>query len=169
MTSKRIAIIGAGLSGLVLARRLASRADVRVFEKSRGPGGRAATRRVGDYSFDHGTQFFTARTRPFRAFLEPLRAAGVVADWPARFAELDDGPVDITSLEEFHRGLEIRIGPFGIGLAAGQRETRGNDQNGFRQRRNKHGISRMAELEHNLPHRLKYGQRDRAVIALTIC
>ena len=93
MTSKRIAIVGAGLSALVLARRLASCADVQLFEKARGPGGRAATRRIGDFSFDHGTQFFTARTGPFRAFLEPLRAAGVVADWPARFVEIDDGHV----------------------------------------------------------------------------
>ena len=90
---KRIAIIGAGLSGLVLARRLSGSADVQVFEKSRGPGGRAATRHVGDFSFDHGTQFFTARSARFRRFLEPLIAEGIVADWPARFAEIDGGRI----------------------------------------------------------------------------
>ena len=90
---KRVAIIGAGLSGLVLARRLSAVADVRVFEKSRGPGGRAATRHIGEYSFDHGTQFFTARTAAFRTFLEPLIEDAVVADWPARFAEIDDGQI----------------------------------------------------------------------------
>ena len=90
---KRVAIVGAGLSGLVLARRLSGVADVQVFEKSRGPGGRAATRHIGDYSFDHGTQFFTARSARFRSFLAPLLAAGVVADWPARFAEIDGGRV----------------------------------------------------------------------------
>ncbi len=93
MTCKRIAIVGAGMSGLVLASRLAKVADVQVFEKSRGPGGRAATRHIGDHSFDHGTQFFTARTKRFRAFLEPLIAGGVVADWPARFAEIDQGKI----------------------------------------------------------------------------
>lgn len=40
---KRIAIIGAGLSGLVLARQLASNADITVFEKARGVGGRMST------------------------------------------------------------------------------------------------------------------------------
>lgn len=83
------AIIGAGLSGLVVARRLGERADVTVFEKSRGAGGRIATRYGGDYQFDHGAQFFTARTPAFRDYLEPLHAAGVIANWPAQFAELD--------------------------------------------------------------------------------
>ncbi len=90
---KRVGIVGAGLSGLVLARRLVDADEVILFEKSRGPGGRAATRRDGDYSFDHGTQFFTARTAEFRAFLEPLLDAGVIKDWPARFAEIDDGRI----------------------------------------------------------------------------
>ena len=47
-----------------------------------------ATRRAGIFEFDHGAQFFTARSRAFRGFLEPLIEAGVVADWRARFAEL---------------------------------------------------------------------------------
>jgi predicted NAD/FAD-dependent oxidoreductase len=84
-----IAIVGAGLSGLVVARRLRGMADVVVFEKSRGPGGRMATRYGGDYAFDHGAQFFTARTDRFRDFLEPLLRAGAVREWRARFAELD--------------------------------------------------------------------------------
>ena len=86
---KRIAIVGAGLSGLIVAQRLRGLADVTVFEKSRGPGGRMATRYAGDYEFDHGAQFFTARTPEFRHFLAPLLDEGVVADWPAEFAELD--------------------------------------------------------------------------------
>ena len=84
-----IAVVGAGLSGLVVARQLRELADVVVFEKSRGPGGRMATRYGGDHTFDHGAQFFTARTRQFRDFLEPLLVAGVVRAWPARFVELD--------------------------------------------------------------------------------
>jgi len=83
-----IAVIGAGLAGLVVARRLAPSHDVVVFEKSRGVGGRMATRRAGAFEFDHGAQFFTARTQAFRTFLEPLIESGVVLDWPARFAEL---------------------------------------------------------------------------------
>lgn len=85
----RVAIIGAGLSGLVVANRLQSLADVTVFEKSRGAGGRMATRYADIFEFDHGAQFFTARTDAFRTFLGPLIDEGVVADWKTEFAEFD--------------------------------------------------------------------------------
>lgn len=83
------AIIGAGLAGLVVAQRLQSLVDVAVFEKSRGVGGRMATRYAGEFEFDHGAQFFTAQTDAFRRFLQPLIDDGVVANWRSRFAELD--------------------------------------------------------------------------------
>lgn len=86
-----IAVIGAGLAGLVVSRELAHAHDVVVFEKSRGVGGRMATRRADSFEFDHGAQFFTAQSSDFQRFLEPLIEAGVVADWPARFAELRHG------------------------------------------------------------------------------
>ena len=85
----KIAVIGAGLAGLVVARRLQTLADVTVFEKSRGAGGRIATRYAGDFEFDHGAQFFTARTDAFQTFLQPLIDDGAVAPWQAQFAEFD--------------------------------------------------------------------------------
>mgnify|MGYP001824661449 FL=1 len=88
-TVTRIAIVGAGLSGLVVARLLKAHADVTVFEKSRSAGGRMATRYAGGFEFDHGAQFFTARRERFRRFLQPLIDAGAVANWQARFAEYD--------------------------------------------------------------------------------
>ncbi|MDH3849128.1 MAG: FAD-dependent oxidoreductase [Gammaproteobacteria bacterium] len=83
-----IAVIGAGLAGLVVSRELAHAHDVVVFEKSRGVGGRMATRYADPFEVDHGAQFFAARTNAFRTFLDPLVSAGVIADWPALFAEL---------------------------------------------------------------------------------
>ncbi len=51
----RVAVVGAGLAGLVAASRLvAGGCAVTVFEKSRGLGGRLATRRSEWGPFDHG-------------------------------------------------------------------------------------------------------------------
>ena len=85
----KVAVIGAGLSGLVVARKLAPLADVTLYEKSRGLGGRMATRYAEQFEFDHGAQFFTARTRQFRAFIQPLIDSGVVGEWRADFARYD--------------------------------------------------------------------------------
>ena len=93
----RVAVIGAGLSGLVAARQLQECAEVTVFEKSRGYGGRMATRYADDFEFDHGAQFFTARSPEFQRFLQPLIKAGVIDCWRARFAELQRNTVTATA------------------------------------------------------------------------
>jgi predicted NAD/FAD-dependent oxidoreductase len=57
MTS--VAIIGAGLSGLAAAHTLQDAGrTVTIFEKSRGVGGRAATRKRDGFIYDHGAQYF---------------------------------------------------------------------------------------------------------------
>jgi len=56
----RIAIVGAGVSGLTTAYALRTLPiDVTVFEKSRGFGGRAATRGRYGCRYDHGANYFT--------------------------------------------------------------------------------------------------------------
>jgi len=59
ITNVRDLIVGAGLAGLTLARALKSDSFT-VLEKSKAIGGRMATRRVDDYTFDHGAQFYQA-------------------------------------------------------------------------------------------------------------
>jgi renalase len=93
----RVAVIGAGLSGLVAAREIEKSCEVTVFEKSRGYGGRMATRYCGGFEFDHGAQFFTARSLKFQKFLEPLIAKGAVVCWRARFVELNRHTVTATA------------------------------------------------------------------------
>lgn len=67
-SSARIAIIGAGLAGIAAARRLTAEGhQCRVFEKSRGYGGRCATKRWEGHRIDHGAQYFTLRNEAFRA------------------------------------------------------------------------------------------------------
>ena len=89
----RVAVIGAGMSGLTIAHQLSSKATVTVFEKARGPGGRLATRRADPYAFDHGAPFFTAKSLAFKEFLKPLIDRGIIARWDARFAQIDAGKI----------------------------------------------------------------------------
>lgn len=86
---KNIAIIGAGMAGLTLANRLNEHANVTVFEKARGVGGRMATRHADPFDFDHGTQFMTARSKAFRAFLAPHIATGLIQDWTGKAVTFD--------------------------------------------------------------------------------
>lgn len=88
---KRIAIIGAGISGLTLAQNLKNHADVVVYEKSRGVGGRMSTRYADPFYFDHGTQCFTARTEEFQSFLQPYMQDGTVAQWSGKVITLEIG------------------------------------------------------------------------------
>jgi len=88
---KRIAIIGAGLAGLTLARRLESKAQITLFEKSRGVSGRLATRRLGEFEFDHGAQYFTARSSAFQKFIAPFISEGLVQEWRPKVLTLAEG------------------------------------------------------------------------------
>lgn len=86
---KSIAIIGAGLAGITLAAELQDSAQTRVLEKSRGFGGRMATRRTGSFQFDHGAQFFTARSKQFQSLIDRYLAEGLVRPWQPRVLTLD--------------------------------------------------------------------------------
>jgi len=79
----RIAVIGAGMTGLTAARQLMDQGfGVTVFEKSRGIGGRLATRRTSDGStFDHGAQYVTARADRFRSMLGDAVAVKAASQW----------------------------------------------------------------------------------------
>lgn len=77
-----VIVVGAGIAGAVAARTLADRGlRVVVVEKSRGVGGRMATRRFGGGIFDHGAQFFTARDPRFQRWVDRWVASGVAARW----------------------------------------------------------------------------------------
>jgi len=68
---KHFAVIGAGMAGITCARTLTQAGHrVTVFEKSRGLGGRMSTRDSAFGTFDHGTQYFTARDVRFIKALE---------------------------------------------------------------------------------------------------
>jgi predicted NAD/FAD-dependent oxidoreductase len=85
-----VAVIGAGISGLTCARTLADHGlPVTVFEKSRGAGGRMATRRSDNgAAFDHGAQYFTVRDERFQNCVDSWQHAGLVQRWTGRIASL---------------------------------------------------------------------------------
>ncbi len=102
MTLGSVAIIGGGLAGLTCAQTLAtlpgerSADSIVVYDKARGPGGRMSTRRTrldretGDLevAFDHGAQYFTARSAAFRRVVEEWQGQGTVEPWRAELVDL---------------------------------------------------------------------------------
>ena len=85
-----IAIIGAGLSGLTAANILKDDSNITLFEKSRGVSGRMSTRRAEPFFFDHGAQYFKARTDEFKYFIAPMIKKGLIERWDARFVEFEN-------------------------------------------------------------------------------
>ncbi|MEJ6738989.1 MAG: FAD-dependent oxidoreductase [Actinomycetota bacterium] len=81
MSRPRVVVVGAGMAGLTAAHLLRERCDVTVLDKGRGVGGRLATRRIGDATFDHGAQFITTHSAEFAATVDRWVTDGVVAPW----------------------------------------------------------------------------------------
>lgn len=86
-----LAVVGAGVSGLVCARALVdSGIAVRLFEKARGPWGRLATRRSdAGAGWDFGAQYFTVRDSRFEVEVRRLEREGLVRPWEGRIVALD--------------------------------------------------------------------------------
>jgi renalase len=104
---KKIAVIGAGISGLACARELQKSGahSVTVFDKGRGVGGRVATRRfAGGAGADHGAQFFTVREEVFQKEVDAWVLAGAAAPWEAAFAAWDKTFHPIASDLSFYVG-----------------------------------------------------------------
>lgn len=87
-----VLIIGAGLAGLSAANKLKEAGrDVLVIDKGRGIGGRLAGRRIGEATFDHGAQFFTAREATFKATVEHWIKVGVAEEWYSSYPGQPNG------------------------------------------------------------------------------
>ncbi len=94
MKHKNVGIVGAGIAGLVCADRLRREGiSVTILEKSRGVGGRSATRRLDETSCDHGAQYFTVSDPLFDERVAEWRNQGVVDIWQGRIVVIDSGVV----------------------------------------------------------------------------
>lgn len=84
-------VVGAGLTGLTVASDL-SRAGYRVLvlEKSRGVGGRVATRRIDSQPVDHGCRFLQPLGPLETALIHRGLAAGQIQPWEVTAYRLSD-------------------------------------------------------------------------------
>ncbi|MCM2132179.1 NAD(P)/FAD-dependent oxidoreductase [Larsenimonas rhizosphaerae] len=117
----RIAIIGAGLSGLSAATTLAAdRHSVQVFDKARGPGGRLASRHDSEGAIDLGAPCFTARSDAFKDRVAQWLKAGVIAPWPVSpWTRRADGQLTAYSAEHPRYAATPRMSALTRHLAGG--------------------------------------------------
>ena len=132
MARSRVAVIGAGMAGMSASRDLARAGnEVVVFDKARGVGGRMPTRRHEAGAFDHGAQYFTARSEVFRGQVEDWCKRGLAAIWDATIVRLDKGQITAENdpspryvgvpkmsvlARDLGEGLEIRCGAHVAGI-----------------------------------------------------
>jgi renalase len=83
-----IAVIGAGMAGLACAQQLTQAGySVVVVEKSRGLGGRVATRRLHGTIADHGACFLKPNDEFLSQFVESLCQRDILRIWEGEFVE----------------------------------------------------------------------------------
>ena len=87
-----VAVVGAGLSGLVCAQQLQLKGySVIVFDKSRGLGGRFATRRLHNTSkVDHGIPYLQVQGRESQQLIIKLCEANILHLWQGKIYHLDE-------------------------------------------------------------------------------
>ncbi|MDC1033169.1 NAD(P)-binding protein [Candidatus Pelagibacter sp.] len=78
-------VIGSGISGATIANLLRKKNVVDLFDKGRGPGGRASFKRLDKVKgFDHGTQYISPKTPAFKKFILKLIKLKVLKNWDGK-------------------------------------------------------------------------------------
>jgi predicted NAD/FAD-dependent oxidoreductase len=99
----KIAILGAGLTGLSLGQDLLrkhSKEEILILEKSKGSGGRMATRRSEECTYDHGAQYLK-RSEVSQRWIEKGENSHVLKDFPASGRNAVCGITGMTQLAKF--------------------------------------------------------------------
>jgi len=75
-------VLGSGVAGSTIANALSKKYTVHVFDKARGPGGRAANKRLKkNLSFDHGVQYVNPKSERFKKFIHKLLKKNIIKIW----------------------------------------------------------------------------------------
>ena len=83
-------ILGSGIAGSTVANLLSKKYSVHVFDKARGPGGRASNKRFkNNLSFDHGVQYISPKSKLFAKYIKKLHKNNILKRW-------DDNHLDFT-------------------------------------------------------------------------
>ncbi len=111
MSAPRIVVVGAGPAGLACARALLRGGTAPlILEKSRGIGGRVATRRTDGLQVDHGTPALApGDDATLAALLDEARAAARAAPWPGLPGAWVGTPGMTDLLRPLAEGLDIRF------------------------------------------------------------
>jgi renalase len=141
------AIVGGGIAGLACADLLrGGRGTTVVYERSRGVGGRCATRRVSGQPVDHGASFLHGTNDEFLAAARGVPRAGILDGWP-RLVE-GAGPPCLPRAFEPHEhrlayeggltsfpkhlaaGIDLRLGTHVTGLSGDSGGVRVHEEGG---------------------------------------
>lgn len=75
-------VLGSGIAGSSIARSLSKKYTVEVFDKARGPGGRASNKKLKKkLTFDHGVQYISPRSKEFKNFITSLYNKKILTVW----------------------------------------------------------------------------------------
>ncbi|MEO1347498.1 MAG: FAD-dependent oxidoreductase [Cyanobacteria bacterium J06635_15] len=105
-----VAIVGAGMAGLICGRSLqAAGYSVGLLEKSRGLGGRMATRRLHGTCADHGARYVAFEHGLLADLIQTLQTQNLLQLWPYRSYQL-------TAAGNLHRVAKrnLAIAPLGM-------------------------------------------------------
>jgi len=138
VSARTIVVIGAGISGLVAARRLVQAGhSVRVLEAAEAVGGRVGDREVRGIRFNAGARLLYAFSRPFNALLKEIGLASALI--PVRGLSAECRDVDGKWTVELMPGVKslftpglsvmerLRFLPFGLKMLAASNRTDPDD------------------------------------------
>jgi hypothetical protein len=95
-----VVVVGAGLAGSICAKKLQEKGyRVLLLDKSRGVGGRAATRRIEDFRIDHGLQYLKIQPEPapeLAQLLQQLCDRKIIEAWTGNVYELNSDGLQVT-------------------------------------------------------------------------